>query len=61
MEGIESPLYKISEVKINKDSVRPNKLESIGGNKTFFLINGWDQMILQTWDQEYPPQYIWED
>ena len=60
MEGIESPLYKCSEVKIYKDSVRPHNLASIGRNKTFF-IKGWDQMILQIGDQEDSPQLIWED
>ena len=36
MEGIESPLYQISEVKFYKDKVRPHHLASIGGNKTFY-------------------------
>ena len=36
MEGVETPLYKISEVKIYKYYVRPHHLASIGGNKTVF-------------------------
>ena len=36
MDGIESPLYKIIEVKTHKDFVRPHNLASIGGNKTVF-------------------------
>ena len=36
MAGIESHLYKSSEFKIYKDSVRPHHVESIGGNKTVF-------------------------
>ena len=36
MEGIESPLYKSSEVKIYKDLVLPHHLASIGVNKTVF-------------------------
>ena len=38
MEGIESPLYKISEVKINKNLVFPRHLASIGG---IFFLNQW--------------------
>ena len=57
MEGIESRLYQSSEVKINKDSVCPHHLESIGGKKNV-LINGWDQMILQIGEQEDSPQLI---
>ena len=36
MEGIESPLYKSSEVKIYKDLVCPHHLASIGGKIMFF-------------------------
>ena len=36
MEGIESPLYKFSEVNIYKDLVCPHHLASIGGNNNVF-------------------------
>ena len=54
MEGIYSPHYKIIEVNIYQDLVRPHHLASIGGN-----INVLDQIILQIGYQEYSPQMIW--
>ena len=36
MGGMESPLYKSSEVKIYKDLLRPHHLASIGGKIMFF-------------------------
>ena len=56
MEGIESPLYKNSEVKIYKDLVRSHHLASIGGKKTVFRSACWDPMTLQIGDQEDSPQ-----
>ena len=59
MEGIEPPLYKSSEVKIYKDSVRPHKLAIIGEKKTVFYQR-LGPNDLQIGEKEDSSQLIWE-
>ena len=58
MEGIESPLYKSSEVKLLQGFGAPTSLGNNWRKQDCFSINCWDQIILQIGEQEDSPQLI---